>query len=161
MNTFHQIVLLALVAVAAAGCAESSEPAPVPDTAPIEIIDGSALPGAGEVRGDIPLANGLEEISTTTTAQGPDPTQPTTPDQPPCRVVRVTDVLFGSGEVALTPEGISSIEDFARSLAASARIEIIGHTDNDPIAMGNQKLSVLRAEAVATALDPHLGRPLY
>lgn len=45
------------------------------------------------------------------------------------------DVLFASGSAALTPEGVTSVQEIAKALATGtdASFQVEGHTDDDPI----------------------------
>ncbi len=61
-----------------------------------------------------------------------------------------------SGSPDLSPSGAQAIPRIVEQIPEEATITITGHTDNIPIAMGNQRLSELRAEAVADALRPLL-----
>ena len=60
--------------------------------------------------------------------------------------------MFESGSASLTAEAHSSFEALAQQIPTDSEISLIGHTDDIPIAMGNQRLSELRAEAAAAAL---------
>ena len=97
----------------------------------------------------------------TTTAQPepvPEPatTAPTTtapePKAPKCEGYRVEDLLFESGSAELAPEAAASFEALVALVPARAEVVVVGHTDSVPAPMGNQKLSELRAQAVADAL---------
>ncbi len=135
-----------------AGCANSETVAPQKDPVPIEVIDGSALPSAATLTGHFPTTPGIDEFTPEPEApprEQPDPS-------PTCRGFRVTDLLFASGNHELQSEGRAAIAAFSTGIPEEATIEITGHTDDLPIAMGNQRLSELRAESVATTLENHL-----
>lgn len=81
------------------------------------------------------------------------------------RIVLTGDLLFETGDVALSREAIYSLEKIASVIAKSPyQVNIEGHTDNVPIRSGkyanNWELSFARANAVATfliqdmAMDP-------
>jgi chemotaxis protein MotB len=45
-----------------------------------------------------------------------------------------SDVLFASGSAVLTPDGVKTVSEIAKTLTASnAKFQVEGHTDNDPI----------------------------
>ncbi len=70
-----------------------------------------------------------------------------------CEGFSVGDVLFESGEAKLTAAGRRALAQLAGLLPPRARIAIEGHTDNVPIAIGNQRLSEMRAATVAAVLQ--------
>lgn len=147
-------VALASILVTITGCAAGEPAALRPDAVPVEMIDGNALPSAATLSGHFPTAPGIDEFV-------PDAEEPTPQDETHtvnrCRGYRVTDVLFASGSHELEAAGVEAIAEIARGIPEGATIEIEGHTDNLPIAIGNQRLSELRAESVAVALESHLG----
>jgi outer membrane protein OmpA-like peptidoglycan-associated protein len=61
---------------------------------------------------------------------------------------------FDSATTRLTPESVPTVNDLATVLKAypSARVQLIGHTDNTGTADANQSLSLDRANAVKTML---------
>jgi outer membrane protein OmpA-like peptidoglycan-associated protein len=63
-------------------------------------------------------------------------------------------VTFESGSTRFTPKGTEAAEDLAATLLqrAPSSISIIGHTDDRGTAAHNQRLSKLRAEALANFL---------
>ena len=166
-------VFIGLVLVAAnSGCTPSShDTAPQSADTPADVSDGLVeLPQAGVLAGEIPGITELvlptptpTPIPVPTVAQTPQATQvpESTPEPPPpeptptvvfCSSWRIDGILFESGSAFLTAEAHSSFEALVAQIPADAEISLIGHTDNIPIAMGNQELSELRAQAAADAL---------
>ncbi len=149
----YAIALVTALTVAACGggASQSAAPANQPP-APVAVIGPGALPAAESMPGNI---DGITELTipapaTTTTmeAEAPQPTEP----RPPCRRFRVLDILFDTGTAALTEVAAASMAELASRLGDAGTIIVVGHADNRPIAMGNQRLSELRAQAVAEAL---------
>lgn len=138
--------------VSAVGCSDNDSLVHQEDPTPPETIDGSALPSAGILTGSFPTAPGIDEFTPEPDEAKPEQSEPA----PACRGFRVTDVLFTSGSHQLEEEGAKAMAAIATDMPEEATIEIRGHTDDIPIAMGNQRLSELRAESVATALRIHL-----
>lgn len=78
------------------------------------------------------------------------------------RIVLKGDLLFATGEAALSQSAVESLEKVAAIIKKTPhRIHIEGHTDNVPILSGrfasNWELSAARANAVATFLIDDMG----
>ncbi|MCY3785955.1 MAG: OmpA family protein [bacterium] len=89
------------------------------------------------------------------TAGPPEPAPPPPPADPEphtCVAYRIDDVLFNSAAAELAPGAEDSLAAVAALIADDARVSVIGHTDSLPSAIGNQRLSELRAQTVAEAL---------
>lgn len=79
------------------------------------------------------------------------------------KLVVAGEVLFGLGKDQLTEDGRKALQGIAKVLAAGdGPIEVVGHTDNLPVAKpetkkrfprGNLELSLMRALAVADYLE--------
>lgn len=74
--------------------------------------------------------------------------------QSPVEEMIFPNVLFGFGRSELTAEGRSRVKDIAASLSANRSVRVIleGHTDDIGSDESNQKLGLLRAEAVQAEL---------
>ena len=172
-------VFIGLVLVAAnSGCTPSShDAAPESTDTPADVSDGLVeLPQASALAGEIPGITELvlptptpTPIPVPTVAPAPEVTPvpestqvpESTPEPPPpeptptvvyCSSWRIDGILFESGSASLTAEAHGSFEALVAQIPADAEVTLIGHTDDIPIAMGNQKLSELRARAAADAL---------
>ena len=69
------------------------------------------------------------------------------------------DVLFAAGKAALRPEALATLDKIAKVIKAkygSNKLQVVGHTDSDPIRKSgwkdNIELSLARAKAVADYL---------
>jgi len=112
--------------------AAADTPTPEPDPAP-------------------PPAPELEPPATTAPPKpqhGPDPE----PAAAACEGYRVEDLLFESGSPEVTDEAAASFAALVERIAPPAEVAVFGHTDGRPARIGNQRLSELRARAVADAL---------
>lgn len=80
----------------------------------------------------------------------PQPKPP--PQQPPRLVLR--DVTFASGSAVLSPSAETALRPIAASLRMqpATRVEVAGYTDDIGSRVGNERLSLARAEAVRTFL---------
>ena len=86
-------------------------------------------------------------------SQVPEPDdEPPEPPRSACQGFRVSDVLFESGTATLAAAAADSLKALVQRIPGGVEIRIVGHTDDVPIAMGNDSLSALRAHAVASAL---------
>lgn len=80
-------------------------------------------------------------------------------------VLPIDQVLFATGSADLTPDGTALLATFAPVLADLGNpIEVVGHTDSQPIAAGgryesNLELSAARASRVGDYLIQQLGFP--
>ena len=73
-------------------------------------------------------------------------------EPPTCTGYRIEDLLFDSASATLTSGATGSLEAMAALIPPGAMVIVVGHTDSLPIAIGNQALSEMRADAVADAL---------
>jgi outer membrane protein OmpA-like peptidoglycan-associated protein len=118
------------------------------------VVSAHDLPLAGAHTSPLPRSHGIvveqrqAPVAPPTTPREPEP--PTTPVT--CTTYTVTGALFASGSWELTQDGLADIQLLASTLRGVPGVEIHGYTDTDPIAMGNHRLSELRAQAVADAL---------
>ena len=141
----------------------------------------SRLPEAGaldrEIPGITPLAVGRQAAEpdpepqpepTTTPPPKPEPEDPADPQpeptttpppepepEPPtakCEGYRVDDLLFESGSAQIAADAAASFKALVALIPTDAEVAVVGHTDSVPASMGNQKLSELRAQAVADAM---------
>ena len=119
------------------------EPAPTPDPQPRPTATTSAAPATTAP------ADATVEPAPTTAA--PTTTAPE-PDEPECEGYRVEDLLFESGSAELATEAAASFVALVGLVPAEAEVVVVGHTDSVPAPMGNQRLSELRARAVADAM---------
>ena len=69
-------------------------------------------------------------------------------------LVAATPILFGKGEVVISPQSVATVEQIAGIVKrfAGTRIEVQGHTDSEGDPGRNLTLSEQRAKAVADAL---------
>ena len=149
--------------VLASACTATSTPAGTPTTGAgsptttLSVVDGSSLPQAPGIVGDYPLAEGIDEYEPEEPTTGEDEESVET-ERPTakCQGFRISDVLFESGSSELSVEGSSALETLAERIPDRALIRIIGNTDDLPISIGNQRLSELRADAVAAVLSESL-----
>ena len=121
--------------------APRSEPEPAPTTAP------QPEPEPAPTTAPQP-----EPEPAPTTAPQPEPEPEPEPAVPHCEGYRVEDLLFESGSAELAPEAAASFDALVALIPAQAEVVVVGHTDSVPAPMGNQKLSELRAQAVADAM---------
>jgi len=136
---------------------QSNNQPPLPTAATLSTTN---LPAAGAVNGGLPP---IREIGPLTSQRPPEPvatgsttttattTATASTSGPACTRFAVPGAYFGIGEYTLLAEALSRIAELIPKLAGMD-LEIHGHTDSIPIAMGNQLLSELRAQAVAEAL---------
>jgi len=78
-----------------------------------------------------------------------------TVETPRATVIAVSaDVLFAFGSARVSPRGTPALRSVAERVARGPRtcLEVVGHTDARGPAAYNQRLSLLRARAVRTAL---------
>lgn len=126
------------------------EPAPTPDPQPRPTTTTSAAPTT-----TAPVDPTAEPAPTTTAAStttaAPTTTAPE-PDEPQCEGYRVEDLLFESGSAELAIEAAASFDALVGLVPVEAEVVVVGHTDSVPAPMGNQRLSELRARAVADAM---------
>jgi len=128
-----------------------------PEAAPSPPLAAPAAPPSPEnpPAPPAPVAVAPAEPSVTAAAAVPPVTTPA--PQPPaeplaCTGYRIEDLLFESASATLAPQAASSLAAMAELIPADATVIVVGHTDSLPIAMGNQALSEMRAEAVTGAL---------
>ena len=120
------------------------EPAPAPDPQP-----GPATTTKVAAPTTTAPVDATAEPAPTTAAP---PTTAPEPDTPECEGYRVEDLLFESGSAELATEAAASFDALVGLVPAEAQVVVVGHTDSVPAPMGNQKLSELRARAVADAM---------
>jgi OmpA-OmpF porin, OOP family len=87
-------------------------------------------------------------------APPPPPAPPPAPPPPP--QARNFEVFFDWDRANITPEGAQIVDAAAatyKSMAPGTPVQVIGHTDTSGSAGYNQKLSVRRADVVASALQ--------
>lgn len=160
------------------GCASGKHSIPADTPAvPAATAAGLAdLPAASALAGEIP---GITQLALPTPEPEPEPEPesepaaatgqpagpPASPDPPltppppepaPAAVLcaswRIDGVLFESGSASPSAEAQHSFDALAAQIPEDAEIAVVGHTDDIPISIGNQKLSELRAQAAADAL---------
>ena len=87
-----------------------------------------------------------------TTTPPPEPEPEPEPTEAKCEGYRVDDLLFESGSAQVAPDAAASFEALVALIPTEAEVVVVGHTDSVPASMGNQRLSELRAQAVADAM---------
>ncbi|GAB3600149.1 OmpA family protein [Microbacterium tumbae] len=113
--------------------------------------DVEGLGGTPEAASAIPLRVYAEayETDTSVTSEGETVT-----------VTLASDVLFATGEYALTSKATAAVDAAAAEITAAAdsgEVQVVGHTDDVDTAASNQRLSERRADSVASRLAQALG----
>lgn len=169
-------VLAAVVALSVSACAPQKKMAPAPDPG-IEItrlkqenenlrleneklrMENQVLKSSTETL--VGLAKEIEELLEALKKQGIEGVVPITGRNGEAGVRMEADILFASGKADLTPTGISIIKRLAAEFKSRpVRLNIVGHTDTDPINVTankyttrtNLELGMFRALAVMVIL---------
>lgn len=142
--------LLVFVVAACAGGEDAGSAPPSPASDPGAGAGLTELPKADDLDTDLPV---LERL--TPPAPEPEPQtgdEAASPEPFVCHAFRINDVVFLSGSWELIPEAAVQLREVVEASVAGSRIQVIGHADKRPSRIGNDELSLRRAEAVTALL---------
>ena len=151
------IAVLVDPVLAAEPAPEPQEPAPEPTVAPPPEPAPITAPQP-EPTTTLPQEPAPEPATTVPQEPAPAPATAAPPPEPEpeaaveCEGYRVEDLLFESGSAEIAEAAAASFEALVALIPAEAEVVVVGHTDSVPASMGNQKLSEMRAQAVADAM---------